>query len=150
MHWLFGFLTQKVLMAGINTAFPPALLVALVSLGAWSGGCSGELLSLSGEQASPGKCLFRSWCLYVPLRHWLQLRLKQALEQKCGQLVSYYILLSSTYYCVAARVAIHPPQWGNIQIPYVSRANGLFTILQTPCGRYLEKNQFLLASEQEE
>lgn len=156
MHWLLAFLTQKVLMARINTAFPPALLVALVSLGAhcllWSCGCSGELLSLSGERGSPGRYLIRSWCPYVPSRHWLQLRLKEALEQKYGQLVSHCILLSSMYHCVAARVAIHPPppQWGNIQIPYVSRANGLLTMLQISCGRYLQKNQFLFASVQEE
>lgn len=156
MHWLFGFLTQKVLMARINTAFPPALLVALVSLGAhclvWSCACSGELLSLSGEQASPGRCLFRFWRPYACLRRWLQLRLKQALEQKYGQLVSHCILLFSMYHYVAARVVIHPPpsQWGNTQIPYVSRANGLLTILQISCGRYLQKKLFLLASEQEE
>lgn len=156
MHWLSGFLTQKVLMARINTAFPPALLVAPVPLGAhclvWSCGCSGELLALTGEQACPGRCLLRSWCPYIPLRCWLLLRLKQALEQKYGQPMSHCIVLSSTYHFVAARVAIHPlpPQWRNPQIPHVSRANGLLTILQISCGRYLQKTQFLLASAWEE
>lgn len=128
-------------MARINTTFPPVLLVALISLGAhclvWSCGCR-------GEQACPGRSLLRSLCSYIPLRHWLQLRLKQALEQKYGQLVSHCILLSSTHQFVAARVVIHPlpPQWGKNPNTLCLKSKFSSYNITVSCGRYLQKINF--------